>query len=123
MGPVLGEDHPLNVSNALGGVVFYTIMMFLSECVVLCMYVSLYMYVLYIHVCHKIVLASQLNNTLGRAYCECIILWEFYPLIIILSVSNRYLPIFATNNIYEAIMVANFTCLHTHLYLCYERHL
>ena len=30
---MLGEDHPLNVSNALAGLVYYTIMMFLSKCV------------------------------------------------------------------------------------------
>ena len=33
VGPLLGEDHPLNVSNALAGVVYYTVMMFLSKCV------------------------------------------------------------------------------------------
>ena len=45
VGPMLGEDHPLNISNALGGVVFYTVMMFLSKsrsvcvCVYLCVYI------------------------------------------------------------------------------------
>ena len=33
VGPLLGEDHPLNVPNAIAGIVYYTIMMFLSECI------------------------------------------------------------------------------------------
>ena len=38
IGPLLGEDHPLNVPNALAGIVYYTIMMFLSECIYVAMY-------------------------------------------------------------------------------------
>ena len=38
VGPLLGEDHPLNVSNALAGVVYYTVMMFLSKCVCVCVH-------------------------------------------------------------------------------------
>ena len=46
IGPLLGEDHPLNVSNALAGIVYYTLMMFLSKlcvCVCLCMYACVYL--------------------------------------------------------------------------------
>lgn len=38
---MLGEDHPLNVSNALAGLVYYTIMMFLSKCMCVCVQSSL----------------------------------------------------------------------------------
>ncbi|XP_065890537.1 vitamin K epoxide reductase complex subunit 1-like [Dysidea avara] len=30
IGPLLGEDHPLNVSNALGGIIFYTTLILLG---------------------------------------------------------------------------------------------
>ena len=47
VGPLLGEDHPLNVPNAIAGLVYYTVMMFLSECI--CMY-SVYVCVcVYLH--------------------------------------------------------------------------
>ena len=52
VGPLLGEDHPLNVSNALAGVVYYTVMMFLSKCVCVCVCMHVYVCVyVYAHAC------------------------------------------------------------------------
>ena len=62
IGPLLGEDHPLNVSNALAGIVYYTIMMFLSEwmCVSVC-------------VCTQIVHVHISENFEGRNFGKLLV--------------------------------------------------